>query len=132
MNALNKKRLLTPKEPISIISSNCIGGVILSELGLPSATPTINLYFESESYIEFISNLDFYLRKDLEEVIEDTFSYPKGKLGDKVVIHFLHYSDFDSAKKKWDERKQRINWDNMFYILADRDGLTEQDALIFD
>ena len=37
-----------------------------------------------------------------------SFDYPVGILDD-VEVHFMHYADFDVAKKKWDERKKRIN-----------------------
>jgi uncharacterized protein (DUF1919 family) len=48
-------------------------------------------------------------------------NYPVGTLGcgeDLVHIYFLHYSNFEEARKKWEERCARINWDNLFIVLS--------------
>ncbi|MDE6655553.1 MAG: DUF1919 domain-containing protein, partial [Anaeroplasmataceae bacterium] len=47
--------------------------------------------------------------------------YPIGQLKD-IKIHFLHYKTFSEAKEKWDIRKLRINWNNIFVIMSDRDN----------
>lgn len=132
LNSYNKARLLDTSEPVSIISSNCIGGVILHELGLPFATPTINLYMEPKSYLTFVSNLDYYLELPLKEKIDSDTTYPVACLDDEVVIHFLHYKDFSQAKTKWEERAKRVNFNRLYFILTDRDGLTREDAERFD
>jgi len=36
---------------------------------------------------------------------------------DDVLIHFLHYKTFEEAQEKWNKRKQRINWDNLFVMM---------------
>ena len=39
---------------------------------------------------------------------------PLGKLDD-VEIVFLHYATKEEAEEKWNRRKQRINWENIYY-----------------
>lgn len=58
--------------------------------------------------------------------------HPVGRLGDDVVIDFLHYSTFDEAKQAWEKRKRRIHWDNLYVVLVERDGCTVDDLKAFD
>lgn len=48
------------------------------------------------------------------------------------MLHGVHYSNFDELKNSWDRRKERINWENIFIIMVERDGCTSQDILEFD
>ena len=34
-----------------------------------------------------------------------------------MYLKFMHYSSFKCAKEKWEERKNRINWKNIFILL---------------
>ncbi len=110
--------------PISFISSNCAGGVISHDLGLPFCSPTVNLFFNAEDYIRFAENLDHYLSCKLIEC-ENQKSYPLGHLDD-IEIHFLHYKTFTEAKEKWEKRLKRINKDNMVFIMTDQNGCTKE------
>jgi uncharacterized protein (DUF1919 family) len=124
-----KKKKLKNHNP-TIISSNCNGAYILHDLGLKFNTPTVNLYFETKDYLKFVSNLDKYLSAELIE-IESNYSYPVGQLDD-INIYFMHYGSFDEAKLKWNERKKRVNKDNMFLIMSDRNHCTYEDLITFD
>lgn len=124
-----KKHRLKNTNP-SILSSNCNGGIILHDLGLRFNTPTINLYFTSKDFLKFVKNLDHYLSVELQDITL-TNSYPIGKLDD-ITIHFLHYHTFIEAKQKWDERKKRVNKENLFIMMTDRDGCTCEDIKEFD
>jgi hypothetical protein len=46
--------------------------------------------------------------------------YPIGVLGDKVEIHFLHYSSESDAREKWERRTSRMTFDpdNLFVRFA--------------
>lgn len=91
------------------------------DTGTKFLSPTINLNIEPKDFIKFIENLEYYLSIDqFEEVIGD-YDYPVGKLDD-ILIYFVHYDNFKEAVYKWNERKKRINFDNLFIIMADRDG----------
>ena len=59
-----------------------------------------------------------------EEIIEDR-SYPVAYLGD-LTLFLVHYHSIEEAQKKWDERKRRINWENIVIINTDREGMTEE------
>lgn len=58
-------------------------------------------------------------------------SYPVGCLGD-ITLHFMHYSSATEAEQAWNRRKARINWDNLFVLMSDRDGCTEEMLREFD
>ena len=104
---------------VSIISNNCIGGILYHDLGIKFNSPTINTLIYGDEYIDFIKNLKAYISCELEY---DTSSkdYPIGTLGFKngktIHIHFLHDKSFEEAKTKWDRRKERIDYDNLFII----------------
>ena len=125
----NRKRLLN-QDP-SILSNNCVGGVISHNLGLRFNSPTVNLYIPAEDFIKFLENLDFYLKQDLIEKHRPDISYPVGVLQD-IEIHFVHYESFDAAKAKWLERCRRLNMDNLYVILVCRDGYTMEMISRFD
>ncbi len=85
----------------SIIAKDCWGGYVYHVLGLPFLSPTINLFFQDDEYLRFLSNIDFYSKLTVEyagEGYSETgkFYYPLGKLGD-VTIHFNHYKTFEEA-----------------------------------
>ncbi len=42
-------------------------------------------------------------------------------------IHFTHYHSEEEAEKKWRERAGRINRENLFVFLEERDGITRAD-----
>lgn len=119
------------KKP-SIISCNCIGGIIYHELGLEFTSPTINLYMKSEDFIKFCEKLSYYLSQEIEEYVGDIErEYPLGMLGD-ILIYFVHYKSLDEARKKWNERKKRIDYENIYIIAMDRDGFTEEHLRRFE
>ena len=117
---------LTP----TIISSNCIEGVVYSDMKLKFQSPTINLYFSPKDFIKFCSNLKYYLSQPLVWIKSDV-NCPTGMLDD-VIIYFLHYKSELEAELKWNERKQRVNYENLFFIMTDRDGCTYDDLKAFD
>lgn len=128
LNWKNKRRLTN--RDFSIISANCVGGTILHELGQRFDTPTINLYFSAGDFLKFSSNLEAYIHCELTE-IDSPEAFPVGKLGD-LTLHFVHYRTFNEAKEKWESRCKRIHWDNLYFIMVDRDGCTEEIIEAFD
>lgn len=87
----NRNRLRN--ENITIISANCVGGVIYHDLGLKFNSPTVNLYFNASDYVKFVSNLTYYLQCELKE-IDSEFDYPCALCGD-IVLHMVHYQNFE-------------------------------------
>jgi uncharacterized protein (DUF1919 family) len=133
INKRNIKRL-TNNNP-TIISSNCNGGVILHDLNLQFFTPTVNLFMFPKDFLKFVGNLNYYLSSDAElNQVESTLFYPVGRLID-IEIHFMHYPTFEEAKEKWFDmfdRCKRIQGDNIFLMMTDRDGCTYEDMVDFD
>lgn len=126
---INKKKHLKNKD-FTIISSNCVGGIIYHDLGLPFLTPTVNLSFDMNDFVKFVSNLKYYIDKDLIK-LDTNKEYPIGVIED-IKINFIHYKTFEEAKTKWDERKQRINYDNLFIIGTDKDNCTYETLKAFE
>ncbi|MFR3559785.1 MAG: DUF1919 domain-containing protein [Paraclostridium sordellii] len=127
-NNIDRKKL--KNKNFTIISQNCIGGTIYHDLGHKFMSPTINLFFDSKDFIKFVSNIKYYIGLDLE-FIESDKTYPVAKLDD-ITINFVHYENRIHAHKKWNERKQRINYENIFIIMTDRDGCNYETLKSFD
>ncbi|CDM69222.1 hypothetical protein CM240_2064 [Clostridium bornimense] len=124
-----KEKLIN--KDFTILSSNCNGGFIMHDLGVRFNTPTINLFFLPKDFIKFVKDFDKYINLELIEVEDCKETYPVGKIED-IKIYFQHYHTFKEAKEKWDERKRRINKENLFIMATDRDGCTENDIREFD
>lgn len=131
------------KKNFSIISSNCWGGSVYEDLGLQYQTPTIGLFFYAPCYIEFLKNMSTLLNMELKFVERSkykeanlyrnqNYAYPIGILNDKVEIHFLHYNSKEEAKKKWERRKKRVDMDNLYISITDKDLCTYEIMLEFD
>lgn len=105
----------------TIISNNCLAGVMYHLLNKPFLSPTINLYFETADFVKFCSNLKYYLSSDVREYKCDK-PFPVGIIKDDsggVKIFFLHYANFEEAKKKWIERAKRVNFDNIIVTFTE-------------
>lgn len=122
---INTVRRRIKNNNFSIICSNCIGGIIYHRLGKQFMSPTINLWMYQYDYLKLVLNLREYMNTELE-FIESEYDFPVAKLGD-ITLHFNHYKTEKEAKDAWDKRKKRINYDNLFLIMYDKDGLTSED-----
>lgn len=109
---------------VSLISMNCVGGILYHDCESKFLTPTIDLYFGASDFIKFVNNLDLYLAETPSVVMGSKF--PIGVLGD-IKIYFMHYDTPDEALTKWEERKTRINKDRIFVIMVDRNGFDDND-----
>jgi uncharacterized protein (DUF1919 family) len=105
---------------------------VCSDLGVRFNSPTVNLSMSAKDYLKFVKNLKYYLSTDIVENTDLLVNYPVGILGEDITLHFMHYRSFDDAVSKWNERKVRVNFDNIFYMMTDRDGCTEEDIKEFD
>lgn len=111
-NRVNRKRLTNPK--VTIISSNCAGGILYHWLGLQFRSPFINLYLENKDFLLAMENFDDFINAPIVECKDSGLHYPLGIskcLG--IKIHFMHYDSFQSALAKWNERKKRMDMDNI-------------------
>ncbi len=118
------------KTSFTIISNNCIGGILYYDYGLQFKSPTINLFFYAPDYIRFLEHLPYYLDQPLafsdnSKFSSDSFNYPVGKLAD-IEIHFMHFETFEDAKKHWVKRAARVDLDNLYLVGSDRDQCTDE------
>ncbi len=125
------KRLRLKNRRPTIISSNCNGSCWYHDMGLPFLSPTINLSFEMNDFVKMLGNLQWYMEQPITPYVDERFDYPCGMLGD-IEIRFNHYNTFEEAVCKWEKRKQRIDWGNLFVIGIDGDGRTEETLRQFD
>lgn len=109
---------------VSLISMNCVGGILYHDCESRFLTPTIDLYFSASDFIKFVNNLDMYLNETPKVVMGSKF--PIGVLGD-IKLYFMHYDTPEEALAKWEERKQRIIKDRIFVIMVERNGFNDKD-----
>ena len=124
-----KLRKKLKNSDFSIIASDCFGGLVYHNLGQKFNSPTINLSFPQNDFYQFVLHLKEYLDTELIEVEDNSVSYPVGSLtyhDQTVRINFMHYKSFEEAKNKWNERKQRINFSNLYIIQTVARGITQE------
>lgn len=137
-------RKALPKN-ISIISSNCFAGRIMQDLNMQYNSPTLGLYFMYPDYLEFLSNLEYYLKDAKIEFVEHSKYtlgdyrrnkakqwYPIGLLGGRVEIHFLHYHTEEEAATKWYRRASRVNFNKLLIIGMEQNRCDIDDIYAFD
>lgn len=124
-NELQKKLTNTD---FTIISSNCIGGILSHDLNQRFNSPTINLFFTAGDFVKFCVDLPNYLEAELVYKKDNDGvdgKYPVCTLKD-IDIYFAHYKTFDECVIKWEERKKRIDFNNLFIIWTDRNNCTDE------
>lgn len=120
---LKKMRARLRNHNFTIISNNCCGGVIYSDLGIQFKSPTINLYFNPEDFLIFVKNLKSYVAGELKDVSSTTNkNFPVGCLTPcnstlpDIKIYFMHYESWNKAYESWMNRCDRINFENLFFL----------------
>lgn len=139
--AYNKKRIKS--RDFTVISNNCWAGKLYQYLDMPYLSPTVGLYFFADDYIKFVKNLKHYMSLDLKFIKASQSKYcdilerknqvekPIGILDD-VEIVFLHYKSESEAYEKWNRRKERINWDNIYYKFSKMNFCSDEHLKEFD
>lgn len=117
-----KARKMVINKPLTIISQNCIGGVIYHDLGWKFLSPTINLFMNSADFVKFVNRLEHYISQEM--VMRWDEFYPIGMLDD-IEVHFMHYNTCRDAKVAWERRCSRMEWERILVLCTDRDGFTE-------
>ncbi|MCR5294802.1 MAG: DUF1919 domain-containing protein [Lachnospiraceae bacterium] len=119
----------------TLLSQNCLGGVIYSILDLPFASPTINLFIEDENFVKLAENPVRYLNIPAEPGEErsagsdnSAISYPTIRVDD-IEICCLHYKNCSEAVEAWERRRRRVNFSNM-YVLGNSWNLHENEEYI--
>ncbi|MGX2947845.1 DUF1919 domain-containing protein [Frederiksenia canicola] len=128
INRPNRKRL-TNANP-TIIASNCNGGFIAHDLNLRFNSPFVNLFLTPKDFIRYLKNIEFYQQQNLT-FVQTEKAYPVAKLAD-ITLYFMHYHSEQEAEQKWNERTKRMDLDNLFVMMTERDGCEYQDLMEFD
>lgn len=123
-----KMRARLKNSSISFLAPNCIGGILFHDLNLKFMSPTVNLMMTQPDFVKLVLDLEYYKEKDLVFFKYPEYSCPCARLGD-ITVHFTHYATAEEAEKKWHERFDRLNKDNIFIFLEERDGLTKDEML---
>ena len=121
----NKMRKSLKNTDVTFLCPNCIGGILFHDLGIQFKSPTVNLMMTQVDFIKFILNMDYYLEQNFVFYDDSNYSCPCAKLDD-IVVHFTHYADENIAVEKWSSRVLRMNKDNIFVFLTERDGITKE------
>ena len=106
---------------LSILSMNCWGGFICHSFGLPFLSPTVNLYISELDFLRLLYDPKMYFEKELRFYSfttdpETKQDYPIMLL-DNAKLHMIHYEDAESARRKWEDRRLRINWFNLLVMM---------------
>lgn len=118
---------LTNKTP-TFFCPNCIGGLLFHDLGLQFRSPTVNLMMYQTDFLKFVLHMDDYLSRELYFFEHPEYKFPCAHLGD-ITVHFTHYQSEKAAAHAWYERSKRIDINNMFVFLEERDGLTKENIV---
>ena len=116
----------------TLLTPNCMAGMIYHRLGERFNSPTIDISIPTHDFMLMISDLDYYMSREVEET-ECGLPYPTGVIrGDgehgDVCVNFVHYGDFETARNKWNERKKRLLPDNTYIIVCDIDDIYTEDT----
>ena len=125
------RRLRLKNRKPTIISDNCNAGIIYHDLGLQFFSPTVNLYFLPGDYLKFLKNLHHYLQVEPQETMDTSVAWPVGMLDD-VKVFFMHYKSFEEARAKWTARAARVDFDNLFVLMSEKNGCTLEQMQVFD
>lgn len=134
---LYKNRQLQNRD-VTIVSNNCIAGVIYHDCGLRFLSPTVNLWFHTEDFFTYAANILEYSPQqgaELREIFEYGINYPLGLLTPKssdlpaIKLYFQHYPSFEMAKGKWEQRSKRINLENICMIFECSHPIAENSSI---
>ena len=103
-----KKYRQLQRSRLSIFSRNCFGGLLSNRLGLPFRSPFINITIKDEDFVRFMRCPRVYMEENLIFSFKE-YHEPSG--------YDIATPDFDEAVRKWNERKQKINWYNIFVTM---------------
>lgn len=121
------RKALTNKSP-TFLCPNCIGGLLFHDLGLQFRSPTVNLMMYQTDFAKFVLDMDNYLKQELHFFKHQEYNFPCAHLGD-ITLHFTHYHSEEEAERIWHDRATRIDKNNLFVFIEERDGLTREDMI---
>lgn len=117
-----------PKD-LTIISNTCIAGRLYHDYHQMFLSPTIDFYMEPDTFVKFCNKLEYYLSCEIKPLpdykLEHLSNFLFCDIGG-LIAGFGHTNDsYDKIISKWNERKKRVNYDNIVVIATDRNVLVE-------
>lgn len=109
---------LVKNKDFTIIANTCAGVRTYQLLGLEYQSPFVGIIIKPDEYLKLLQNLEKYLSYKLEFLRYEEWKFPSSyhtlcKLGD-IEIKFIGRQDFEKVNNDWNNRVNRINWNNMF------------------
>ena len=106
---------------LSILSMGWWAGIAYHKLGLPELSPTIGMYTNEESFMNFLPEARWHLKKDLHfertEYNQDLgINYPIFWL-DGTQWFMNGFANDADALELWNMRKEKINWSNVLVTM---------------
>lgn len=127
---VHKQRYKIKDAGFSLVSQNCIGGILYSDMGLQFNSPTVNTLIRGESYLRFVNDIDKYIA--ITPVAAPGEDLANGKpallLGD-ITVCCPHSESTDKALVDWERRAKRFDGRDMRLIATTWD-LEENRGLI--
>ena len=77
-------------------------------------------------FLKLVLHREDYLSSEFVPFSDPEYTCPCARLKD-IRIHFTHYSTLEEGIDKWKDRARRIDPDNLFIFLTERDGLTYEE-----
>lgn len=125
---LRKMRRQIRNTSVSLLCPNCMGGLLFHDLGMQFRSPTVNLMMDQRDFVKFVLHMDYYLEQEFAFFKHPIHDCPCATLSD-ITVHFTHYPNPEQAVQKWRERAKRLDRNNLFVVLLERDGLTREELL---
>jgi len=105
LNYIERHRL--KNRDFSILSQNCVGSIWYHDLGLKFTSPTINMKFDGNDWVDFLCDFDNNINLPIHFIASEK-PYPVGLFGGKYRVEFVHYHSEAEVIQKWEERKTRL------------------------
>jgi len=115
----------------TLLTNNCLGGLLYHELGHPFLSPLINIYMNNADFLRLCAELPAHLALPLEFLDAPGADCPVAKLG-TLTIKFPHEPSEESARANWERRKARVRTDRLYVIFLDIGNATEAERAAFD
>lgn len=121
----------------TLFSSDCLAGIVYSNLDRKFLSPTINMWFMEKDFLKLCLSPEYYMGcgfrflKDEEKDVP----FPVGVLGEgdrSIEINFEHYAADEECVEAWNRRKERILWDNLFVVMSDLELSDEEYRRFYD
>jgi len=118
------------EQGISIVSNNCVAGILYELADLPKRSPTAGIYFAGAAYARFLEDLaqdrlESWARIDPSRLVfkeeQSCWALPVQGGGELV---FLHYASPEEAVSKWERRVERMRGRIPFVISSIQGGIT--------